>query len=198
MLITSATYEDCKKYFQHTWVKFKEEGDKIWYITSVDIHYIYAKSITDEEILIDITEGGYTIEYLIPKKTIFQHGEHAVMLSRIPARMWKKGMSKQNTQFQSLTFDGWKSKEFDMGVIDGFVNKPCYYSVEDALNEFTKSEHLQSAALSPRIALSRKGSVYIDNVLVGRYLQEKKTLSVKKIFSPEISPLFSTLQIKGV
>jgi hypothetical protein len=197
MLVTPETAEDCKKYFQHCWVKFKEEGEKIFYITHVDKKYIHAKSIQDEEILVDHQEG-YTIDYLIPKKTVFQHGECAVMLSRIPARMWKKGMNKVNTEFKSLDFHGWTSREFDMHIINGFVNKPCYYSAQDALNDFAKSEHLQSAALTPRISISRKGTVYVDTIPVGRWLQEKKTLSVKKIFNTEVKPLFSIFTTKDV
>ncbi len=197
MLVNPGTYEDCKKYYQHCWVKFKEEGDHLFYVTNVDNKYIYTKDINEGEALIDHREG-YTIDYVLPKKAVFQHGENAVMLSRIPARMWKKGMNKQNTEFKILHHSGWFSGDFDIHIINGFVNKPSYYSAEDALNEFEKSEHLKSVALSPRISMCHKGNIYIDTVLVGKYSSEKKKISHRKLFNIEMKALFPSVLLMSM
>lgn len=199
MFVNKENWEDCKKYYQETWVKFKEEGDnKIFYISEVGPKYLLAKDINGEVVGVDLEEG-YTIEYAIPKKTTFQHGEHALHLFRIPARMWKKGMNKQNTNFNYLNpVDGWLHCGFDSQIINGFVNKPTYYTVKDALNEFQKSVHLKSAALNSRIAMSNKGMVYVDTVPVARVDIEKENVVVKKLFEPEITQLFHNFKIRTV
>jgi hypothetical protein len=46
MQVNSNNWEDCKKYFESTWVKFKEEGDnRIWYITEVTPKFIFARDV---------------------------------------------------------------------------------------------------------------------------------------------------------
>lgn len=199
MFVSQENWEDCKKYFEGCWVKFKEEGDnKIWNINEVNTKYIVAQGIDKETIGIDLSVG-YTIDYVIPKKTTFQLGEEAVNLSRIPARQWKKGMNKQNTLFSHLSAaNGWINGTFNPQVINGFVNKPTYYSYKDAEREFKKSEHLLSAALDPRIAVTRLGAVYIDSVMVAKWNIEKESLVIKKIFVPEIAAVFPNIHYRVV
>jgi hypothetical protein len=195
MYVNSANWQDCQKYFSQCYVKFKEEGDRIFYITRVDAQLIIAESTSGDEIGIDLAKG-YTIEYVIPKKTVFQIGEAALFLSRIPARMWKKGMNKSNTQFQYLTEDQWASAPFDIHSIEGFVNKPSYYTAVDALNDFKNSAHLKSAALTPRISINHSGKIYLDTVLIGKLDIDKSTIISRKIFKPELTSVFKNMEIK--
>lgn len=199
MFVNKENWDDCKKYYQDTWVKFKEGGDnKIFYISEVNPKYILAKDINNEIIGVDLEEG-YTIEYAIPKKTTFQLGEYALHLFRVPARQWKKGINKQNTNFSYLNpGSGWLNYTFDANVINGFVNKPTYYTIENAINEFKTSEHLKSAALDSRTSMTNKGMVYIDTVPVARADLEKEQVVVKKLFEPEITQLFQNFKIRTV
>jgi hypothetical protein len=198
MFVDSNNWDDCKKYFEGTWVKFKEEGDNtIWYINEVTPKHLFAKSVDEKEIIGVDLEIGYTLDYVIPKKTTYQLHESAVNLSRIPARQWKKGMNKQNTLFQVLTGDGiWLPAPFQPDVINGFVNKPGYYTPHDALREFKASEHLRSAALNPRMSIARNGTIFVDTVLVARFDGER--LITKSLFVPEISAMFPEWKIKTV
>jgi hypothetical protein len=110
--------------------------------------------------------------------------------------MWKKGINKQNTAFHRLIDAGWATMDLDMSIINGFINKPVYYDAKDAINEFEKSQHLESAALSPRISIKKNGTIYIDTIAVGRYSYEKKHYSVKKIFTPEVKAVFQNIPSK--
>jgi hypothetical protein len=152
----------------------------------------------NETIGIDL-EVGYTIDYVIPKKTTYQLNEAAVNLSRIPARQWKKGMNKQNTLFQALCANSlWAPVTFEPQFINGFVNKPGYYTYQDALREFKASEHLDSAALSPRMSICRNGTIYVDTVAVAKLDEKSERIVTKNLFIPEISSSFPNWKIKSV
>lgn len=200
MFCNSGNYEDVKKYYQGTWVKITECGDRIYTVDKVTSKYTDLSSPSrgdgDEyaEIRIDM-EVGYTLDYVIPKKTVYQYGEKALLLQRIPARMWRKGMDSKNTEFLSLDTKGnWKKTSLATPVIEGFVNKPSYYTVEDALVGFQNA--LDSAALTPRIAFCKEGQVYIDTIYVGRV--KGKALTFKAIYEPDLAPLFNNLVMKPV
>lgn len=195
MYVDNTNWDDCKKYFHQCFVKFKEEGERIFYITNVDSTMMLAEDIEGNQIGINLSKG-YTLDYIIPKKTVFQLGEHARFLSRIPARMWKKGMNKSNTSFQQLSVSGWSGVPFDITIIEGFVNKPTYYSAEDAILDFGKSEHLQSAALSPRLSMSRNGNVYIDTVLIAKIDFSKNTIINRSLFKVDLQKVFKNLEMK--
>jgi hypothetical protein len=189
MLINCHNTEDISKYFLQTYVKFKEEGDKIFYVTKVTASRMLVRESSGEEAAIDL-EDGYYLDYIIPKKTVFQYGEHALFLSRIPARMWKKGMDHKNTQFQVLKASGgWVEHDFNISTVEGFVNKASYMSFEDALTNLTSGD-VNSVALSPRISINTGGSVYIDTVLVGKYRFQQKELACKSIFKEDLTKVF--------
>jgi hypothetical protein len=201
MHATTSNYEDVKKYYQGTYVKFKEEGDTLYYIDRVDPDKIIAKATNGDLVGIDLTvNGGYHIDYVIPKKTVFQYGNVVVMLSRIPARMWKKGTSKENTRFERLDAEGkWSKIPFSASMIESFINKPCYYDAPLALKEFTNQHSdLCAAALTPRISMSRGGKIMVDQIIVAKYDFEKKAITCKLLFHSEISKLFPDISVKVV
>lgn len=192
MFINSQNFDDVKKYFQHTYVKFAETGDHIWHIDTVNPNEIICSDKNKEQVGIDLTIG-YNLEYILPRKAVFQFGNEAVMLSRIPARQWKKGMCKANTAFHSMTSEGtWVQLNFDINMIEGFVNKPSYYPLDIAVKELSdENGDLFSVALNSRMSLSKSGKLYIDNVLVGKVIFKDKVVVCKHIFKPEIAKIFA-------
>jgi hypothetical protein len=197
MFVNRDNYEDIKKYYQGCFVKFKETGEHIWHIDHVDPDKIVCSDSKKEEVAIDL-DIGYEMDYILPKKTVFQFGDHAMMLSRIPARQWKKGMSKLNTKFVRLTGAGsWGMVDFSISYIEGFTNKPSYYDAQDSLKEFANlNSALGSAAITPRISMCRDGKVFIDTVLVGKFDLNEKTFICKKIFQPELAHYFKDFKAK--
>jgi tRNA G10 N-methylase Trm11 len=93
----------------------------------------------------------------------------------------------------------WAKKQFDIEWVEAYVNKPCYYTSEAAVFEFTNpNSDVGSVAINPRVSFTRTGKVFIDRLLVGKVDLEQKQLICKKIFQPELSSLFSNLSIKTV
>lgn len=197
MFVNCNNYEDIKKYYQGCFVKFKETGEHIWYIDHVDPEKIVCSDSKKEEVAIDL-DIGYEIDYILPKKTVFQFGDYAMILTRVPARQWKKGLSKQNTRFARLGAQGsWGAVDFAISYIEGFTNKPSYYDAQDTLKAFANpASDLQSAAITPRISMCREGKVFIDGVLVGKFDLNEKTFVCKKIFQPELAHYFKDFKAK--
>lgn len=192
MFANTENYEDINKYFSHTYIKFKEEGEKAFLVTSVNSDTLIAEDHTGDVIGIDLNEG-YELDYILPRKTVFQYGECAAILSRIPARMWKKGMDTKNTSFFILDSNGrWKMASLTFSIIDGFVNKASYVSLERFLEG-----GFDSAALNPRISISSNGNVFVDNVRVGTHNKVKGNFLIKKIYIPEIEKVIVGHKIRG-
>lgn len=197
MIVSKSNWEDAKKYFHHTYIKCSETGDEVFFVDEVTPEWMILSDSNGEKAGIKL-DTPYELSYVIPKKTVFQNGEYAVQLSRIPARMWKKGMNKQNTTFHKLNNGAdWVNTDISIGLIEGFVKKPGYMSFADAQREF-QAGTISSAAITPRIAMSKAGNVFIDSVLVGKYKDDKKVLICSKIFSPELSKHFPKLTMKEI
>lgn len=199
MKVDNSNWEDCQKYFGNTWIKVKECGERVYHVDHVSSAYTDLSSPPrgendeDADIRIDM-KNGYTIDYVIPKKTIFQYGKQAIVLQRIPARMWKKGMDSKNTEFLALNEKStWGKVPINLSIIDGFVNKPSYFDLVTALAEFKTD--LVSAAFSPRISMSKDGSVFIDTVFVAKYYMKDNAIKVKKIFVNDLVPFFPTTRV---
>jgi len=192
MYVNQDNWEDCKKYYEHTFTKFKETGDTIFYINKVTPDDIVAVDINKNEVGIDLTVG-YNLEYVIPRKTVYQYGSRAYMISRIPAKQWKKGMCSSNTQIHYLD-DQWMLTEFDMNKIEGFVNKPSYLTSAQGIPKLLNGECV-SIALSPRFSMNNTGYVYLDSCIVGEYSFSNNVLKGKKIFAPEFKTLFPNTQL---
>lgn len=196
MIFNRQNYEDIKKYYGQTWVKFpKLTGDTLWFIERVGTDYLEVLSDEKEEALIDLNKG-YEVDYVMPGKAVYQYGEYAAYLSRVPARMWKKGMSSANTQFRILTAAKWTPKSFDINIIKGFVNKPAYMDPYLAVAQLRKEGSLESAAISPRISINKMGSLYIDEVLIGKLDFAKNLITTREIYKSNLEVLFNNTAFK--
>lgn len=197
MFANQSNADDVKKYYHQTWVKFpKLSGDTLWWIDRVSHEFLEVLSDKGEEALIDL-KRGQEMDYVIPKKTVYQFGNKAAYLSRIPARQWKKGMCEKNTKYQTLSSTKWDNHTFDIGIIAAFVNKPAYldfYSVQKQwqCSDFT----MMSVALTPRISCNNTGSVFIDDTLVGKYDLTKDLLTTREIYKENLQPIFYKSKLK--
>lgn len=199
MIITENNIDDARTYYKGTWCKFRESGDELWHIDDITHEAITAINTKGEDGKV-LLRDGYKLDFVIPKRTTYQYANMAAHLQRIPARMWKKGLHAKNTSFQVLLESGWAATEFKASIIEGFINKPCYYSLQHALYEFESNPEYHSVALSPRFAITRGGRIYLDTVRIGIY--DGKEIIVKKILVPEMERLVResemTLTVKGI
>lgn len=197
MFANQTNVDDVKKYYHLTWVKFpKLSGDTLWWIERVSHEFLEVISDKGEEALIDL-KRGQEMDYVIPKKAVYQFGQKAAYLSRIPARQWKKGMCDKNTKFQTLDSTKWNTAHFDIGIIAGFVNKPSYLDFYSVQKQWaTGSFEMVSIALTPRISCNFTGSVFIDDTLVGKYDLAKDILTTREIYKENLQPLFYKSKLK--
>jgi hypothetical protein len=191
MYVNKDSWEDVKKYYAQTFVKFKETGEDIFYIKEVNSSEIVAENIQGEEVGI-IVENGYNIDYILPRKTLYQEGSTIVMLSRVPARMWKKGLNKQNTKFETWVGDNWVGQSFSIQRVNGFVNKPGYYQPDTVLSQLGNSVYY-GWALNSRMWVCSSGQIYIDKTAIGKINKEKNVILVKPLFESDIREVFKDL-----
>lgn len=189
MKISRFNYEDVRRYYKNTYVKFKETGDHVWFIREVDPEKLVAVDDKGEEVAIDLYKE-YEIEYIIPGKTAFQFGDRAYALRRIPLRQFYRGMHPENTEFVELAADGkWRKQNLSFDIVQGFVNKPVYWQIQDVIPAALKGEGL-SWALSPQIAVSVNGEVMtVSGTSIGRVGFLNKMMACNKLFVPELERL---------
>lgn len=192
MFVDPSNYVDADKYFRTCFIKVKEYGDVLVRIDKVTEEALWGEDQNGEGVCIEINGQetgtvGYTLDYVIPKKAYFQVGQKAAFLTRIPARMWKKGISKENTQLYLLGPGGFSGWGVSFESLKAYVEKPQYLP-------FTETKNQQSVALSPRFAMNGT-DVYLDLTMIGRYYPTGKTLVCKKLFIKDLTPLFPGVKI---
>jgi len=183
MLMSKNNWNDIKKYYLGTFVKFKETGDRIWKITSVLPHEVQAVDVSGFIVCIDLSEP-YELDYIIPSRVLYQDGPYAKLLCRIPARQYSRGISAENTTILVLSEGGqWATGAMTMESLQGFVDKPCYQSLDNLTQDY------YSHALNPYFAVSRNGNLFCTNVKIGELNFQNKTGKVKSPFRDDVSHL---------
>lgn len=193
MEVSQNNWLDVEKYFYDTYVKFKETGDTIYRITGVNSEYITAVSLNGDEVGIDL-KNPYKIDFLLPKKASFNMGNTAFHICRIPARQWKKGISKQNTSFTKYTNNGWQVCGWDHAMLEGYVNKPSYAKVENLQELFNQG--YAAAAITPRIVVASNGNIFVDTVVVGKWAFDKALITTRQLFEIEMKTNFPFAKLK--
>lgn len=189
MIFTSSQAGDIQRYYQHCYVKFRETGDVLYYITRVDPFKISGKSENGDllELFLDDAHP-YHMEYILPKKSYFQFGGDAAQLFRIPAKQYYRGLNESNTQIHSLNpIDGSPTAvPVNFETLKAYVNKPKFFTLDEAV--MSKNA---SCALSPRMAFHRpSGRIFVDFVVVGHYDAKQRRISVgRPLFRPELEKL---------
>ena len=185
MLANSANWKDIQKYYQGTFVKFRELGDLApVYIDKVTSDAVWGVLHNGEKVELQLCLAGYELDYCIPKKTVYQNGEYAYILERIPARQWKKGLSEQNTSVSIISETGeFSPTMFRMVDIYTFVNKPQYRKLSDLSNG------CRSVALNNRFYAVQNGFIYSDTHCLGVW-DKKNKIHFHKPFEDEFTQLF--------
>ena len=194
MLLTSINTEDIQKYFGGIYIKIPEYGDLICYVEKVLPEALLLLDSDDNHLALELDgkitgKSEYLLEYIIPKKCYFQFEESAYFLTRIPAKQWKKGISKSNTAVYKLSGGKFHAQSIDFKILRQYTNKHEFPSIFSAHDYST-------AALSSRIALDcSTGILYCDITAIGKYLAKENTVVVKKLFYKEIEFFFPNKKV---
>lgn len=176
MIFTPVVSSDILRYYGGTFLKFKETGDKLFYINKVTSNYITGSTEDSEPFELYLSDTlPLEVDYILPRKAYFQYDRYACLLHRIPAKQYQRGISPDNTKVRVLDGGG-KLVTIPLGfpVLKAFVTKQAYTSLRQAVEY--KGE-VQSFALTSRVAYGvRTRSILIDNTIVGKINKSTKTL----------------------
>jgi hypothetical protein len=187
MICTSSNWEDIRRYFSDTYVKFKEYGDRLFFIQHVDPSVI--SGYDEDEVRFDLylsDSKPYTLDYILPSKATFQYKNQAYMLHRIPARQYRRGLCQDNTNIIRL-HDGQKMP-IDFDILKAFVNKPVYSTLGQALKA-TKGTHTISSRMWYNTA---NNQLFLDLKRVGIYDKANETLMLSPVLHEDVAKLMSS------
>jgi len=198
MLFIPENIADISRYYKNTFVKFRETGERLYYIRSVKADKITGQVAdgTPFELLLD-PEFPYEVDYVLPHKSFFQFEGAACLLQRIPAKQYQRGISEQNVTVSALTAKGnLCSISVNFPVLEAFINKPTFVGLAQALEEKEKT----SIVLSPRMAyVPANRRIYADSVCIAQVQPKHKAVHMfQKLFLPEVSQLAKDSKMKVV
>lgn len=196
MLFIPENRDDISKYFRHSFLKFKETGDTLFYISHVD-HNIVKGTLEDgrEFNLYLAAEEPYEVDYVLPHKSFFQFGPDAVMLQRIPARQYHRGLTQENTSLSYRTPDGGvKQLEVSFSTLKAFVTKQKFSTLSEACKQ--GSAKTNSVVLSPRMMfMCHHRHIFMDFTPIAQVFPEtKKIKMLAPIFQEEVADFLKTTQ----
>jgi hypothetical protein len=183
-------YTDINRYYKKTYIKLAEFGDKLFFVNEVDSDGIYLTDREGVEYKISLhNDAPYNIDLIFPHKTLYQYGDYCALLTRVPARQYHRGIANSNCSISVLTQSGWEDVGLNWEVLEAYVYKPQFKSLEQAL------KCNNSYALSPTFAV-----VYSDEASHNIYCYNNKVGKVNRIvgkynINPLILPEFNSLLI---
>lgn len=163
MIASYVTRKDIDKYYRGTYVKIPETGQKILFLVeSVDSAGITLKGTNGEKGYISFyEEGSYSLENPLPNKAFWaESGDfQAKFVSRIPARMWKKGIHPENVAIYRPSAD---ALHLSRQSIEPIKNNNLFFCapIEERV---CKNGNIFDGVWF----LSNKGPLYYKNILCG-------------------------------
>lgn len=199
MLFLSENFEDISRYYRYTYVKFKETGDRLFYISSVSSEKITGRASDETPFELYLNdEFPYEVDYVLPNKSYFQTGPTATLLHRIPAKQYRRGVSEENVSCRTLQQNGGSSKrEITFSLLEAFVGKQAFTPFITALQH---TSDMLSIALSPRMAYACGArTIYVDDVCIAKVMNRPKQLKCySSVFVPELLALVAGTNYKVV
>lgn len=188
MQFIASNYEDIARYYRNTYVKFRETGDTLYYIRSVTSYSVRGTDENGTEFELFLNDDvPYELDYVLPRKSLFQYKGNACLLQRIPAKQYQRGVSENNVRIQQIQKRGTiQNLDVNFESLKAFVQKPAFVGLDAAM---ANKEGFGSIVLSPRFALVPNiKTIFADAVpvaqIVGKYIRV-----AQKIFVPELTKL---------
>lgn len=193
MEFTPANQDDIRRYYLNTFVKFRETGDALFYLKTVDNYKVEGQAHNGDILRLFLSEEHpYEVDYVLPHKSYYQLGKKAAQLFRIPAKQYQRGVGPENTEIRTLQVGKFHKQMLEFETLLPFVQKQKFFSLGDAGG--AASEDYASCVLSPRMAFCRGTSyVFIDQTPVARLSANRTTLFIKyPVFLNEIKALLES------
>lgn len=197
MKFSPSNVDDIRRYYERTFCKLPEHGDKLFFLevvvgTDEGWEVRLKDSNQDVYAILLEEEAPYEMNFALPHRALFPFKNSVLLLERIPARQYKRGIGTENTRLVDV-FSG-KQVTLDFKKLEAFVSKSNYSSVNEAL--FAKrGMTVVGVALSSRVSFYCPDQVfYVDTVPFAKYNREKNLIlpvadSAYKLFSTELKKL---------
>ena len=201
MKFCSENAKDIQKYFQGAYIKFPglqgvfgdgksaaDAGEIIHTVEHVTNDVIKGKRLEGKEsvpyeffLYSEQDQPAPEIEFILPKKSYFNDSQgQALMLFRIPARQYKRGVCSDNTSIVQLTAEGtFEAYPLTVVTLTEYVGKQAYHKFAPPVGP--------SYAVTRRIAVAKCGHIFIDRTKVGTIDYAANTIKLgRELFEPEI------------
>lgn len=188
MLCIPANWRDIERYFSGTFVKFREHGDRLFYIDRVRETEITGTCEGDDPFIVYMhNDHPYELDYVLPRKAVFQYKNDALILQRMPARQYRRGLCDDNTRITKTT--GGDRLPLSFTLLSAFVTKQKYFNPEEAL--FGKTGARRSLALSNRMSFDKQTArLLIDMTPIAQLDRDRGILQANGLFADEIKSVF--------
>lgn len=189
-------WEDIKKYFDKSYMKFPLIGDEVVYVEQVGATGMRGKQSNPEfdEWVFTFANNpqGTEVEFVLPHKSFFEYEDRVFFLSRLPSKQYKRGICRDNTQVMVLTVDGFDTVELSLALINAYTAKPSFQG-------FRVDRVGQAYAVSPRMAVDQVGRIFIDRTRVGYIDVQARSISCShELFLPEFDRVLKMNNQAGV
>ena len=183
MKLIPENWRDIQKYYEHTFVKFREYGDKLFFIQRVTNKAVEGTHDGGKEDFILSLNSAvpYELDFILPHKSMFQFKNKALMLYRVPARQYYRGLCEENTKIISPATG--EPANLSWAVLSAYVEKQSFYTLKAAMS----SKKSGSFALNSRMCVDSGGRLFLDSVQIGQL--SNGVLAVSKNFMDEASKL---------
>ena len=184
MELISSNSSDIQKYYEGSYVKLREFGDKLFLINKVTREAVYFTDANGDEGIIYLHDScPYTLNMVLPNKAMYQVDQHCYLLQRFPARQYHRGITTNNCTIKFLQSGGWGATTLSFATLTGYVNKPVYRSLEDIIESRTSG----SEAINSRFAYQANGKkIWCDTKSVATVNTKLKTIACNKLLIPEL------------
>lgn len=196
MKFCSSNYEDLKKYFQGSYMKFPLIGDEVVYVQKVTPDAMSGTQLDNSE-----TNGWtftfgddrqfFEVEFLLPHKSYFEFNGEPHLLTRIPNKQYKRGICNDNTNIYRLGAGGFDNVGTSLESVNAYTHKPEF----KGFTNDTSSGYV----VAPRIAVAQGGEVLIDKKVVAQIYYDDNVLLVQhELFLPELERAFETRRTRSM
>lgn len=186
MRMSPSVWRDIDRYYKNTWVKFQEFGDSLFYINEVNDKAVTGIDTSGGEFILYLSEEvPYHMTYVLPHRAVFQYRDYAYLLSRNPARQYKRGLSTDNTTLRRLPDGG--AMDIKKELLVAYVEKQAYATLREAL--YGKGRQ-KSLALGSRFSFDKSSqNLYLDTRRIAAFSRDVRQLLVLPIFKTDVQAL---------
>lgn len=181
--LTGANANDFKQRYQGVigWLRHKELPPRAVYVHHVSSAKVTFRDEQDNEFYSNV-DSGVEFEFVPTQRAWYNTTDGLYYVQRIPARMWKRGICSENTQFRVGTRNGMTPLPLgaDWRQVAFSVMSRCL-SNEDAIAAFL-TRKTEMVALSKVFAVLGE-SLYFFDLHVGKIVKDKSLLRLNQAFS---------------